>query len=75
MTSPAARDLDELLATWARAQRLPDADAERIRSAIVPEVPALQATWWSEFNSRLSTAIANATATPLPALDALQAVY
>jgi hypothetical protein len=72
MTSPALHDLDQLLATWAHARRLPDADAERIRQAIVPAVPALEATWWAEFNSRISTAITRATATPLPALAALQ---
>lgn len=72
MTSPALHDLDQLLAAWAHARRLPDADAERIRQAIVPAVPALEATWWAEFNSRISTAITRATATPLPALAALQ---
>jgi hypothetical protein len=72
MTSPARQDLDQLLAAWAHARRLPDAEAERIRQAIVPAVPALEATWWSEFNSEISTAIARATATPVPALAALQ---
>ena len=48
------------------------ADAERIRQAIVPEVPALEATWWSEFNSKISTVITRATAIPVPALAALQ---
>jgi hypothetical protein len=64
MTNPAHRDLDQLLAAWAQAQRLPDADAERIRQAIIPPVPALEASWWSEFNSKLSTAIARATPYP-----------
>jgi hypothetical protein len=73
MTTPARHDLDELLAAWAHARRLPDADAERIRQAIVPAVPTLEATWWSEFNSRISTAITRATATPGPALAALGA--
>jgi hypothetical protein len=72
MTSPARHDLDQLLAAWAHARRLPDAEAERIRQAIVPAVPALEATWWSEFNDKISTAIARATATPVPALAALQ---
>lgn len=72
MTSPAPHDLDQLLAAWAHARRLPDADAERIRQAIVPAVPALSATWWSEFNSKISTAITRATTTPVPALAALQ---
>jgi hypothetical protein len=72
MTSPARQDLDQLLAAWAQARRLPDAEAERIRQAIVPAGPALEATWWSEFNSKISTAIARATATPVPALAALQ---
>jgi hypothetical protein len=72
MTGPALHDLDELLAAWAHARRLPDADAERIRQAIVPAVPALSATWWSEFNSKLSTAITRATEIPVPALAALQ---
>jgi hypothetical protein len=71
MTGPAFDDLDRLLAAWAQTRRLPDEDAERIRQAIVPAVPALEATWWSEFNSKLSTAIARATATPVPALAAL----
>jgi hypothetical protein len=68
MTGPAFDDLDRLLAAWAQTRRLPDEDAERIRQAMVP---ALEATWWSEFNSKLSTAIARATATPVPALAAL----
>jgi hypothetical protein len=68
----AAHDLDQLLAAWARANRLSDADAERIRQAIVPAVPALQAGWWSEFNSKLSAAITRATATPAPALAVLR---
>jgi hypothetical protein len=72
MTSPAAHDLDQLLAAWAQTRRLPDADAERIRQAIVPAAPTLEATWWAEFNSKLSSAIARATATPVPALAALQ---
>ena len=72
MTGPALHDLDELLAAWAHARRLPGADAERIRQAIVPAVPALSATWWSEFNSKLSTAITRATEIPVPALAALQ---
>jgi hypothetical protein len=72
MTSPARPDLDALLATWARAQRLPDADAERILQAIVPPVAAPSMTWWSEFNDKLSTAIARATATPAPALAVFQ---
>jgi hypothetical protein len=72
MTSPARQDLDQLLAAWADVRRLPDADAERIRQAIVPAVPALEASWWWEFNSRLSTAIMRATATPAPALAALR---
>jgi hypothetical protein len=68
----AAHDLDELLAAWAQARRLPEADAERVRQAIVPAAPALQASWWSEFNSKLSTAITRATATPAPALSVLR---
>jgi hypothetical protein len=32
----------------------------------------LSAIWWTEFNSKLSTAITRATATPVPALAALQ---
>jgi hypothetical protein len=71
MTGPARPDLDQLLAAWASARRLPDAQAERIRQAIVPEPPPLEATWWTDFNDRLSTAIARATATPAPALAAL----
>ena len=45
MTNPAHHDLDQLLAAWAHAQRLPSADAERIRQAIIPPVPALEASW------------------------------
>lgn len=71
MTTAGRPDLDELLATWAQARRLPDADAERIRQAIIPPVPALEGSWWSEFNSKLSTAITRATTTPVPALAAL----
>jgi hypothetical protein len=68
----AAHDLDQLLAAWAQSRRLPEADAERVRQAIVPAAPALQASWWSEFNSKLSTAISRATATPAPALSVLR---
>jgi hypothetical protein len=71
MTSPARSDLDQLLAAWASARRLPDAEAERVRRAIVPADPVLPATWWSDLNDRVSTAIARATATPAPALAAL----
>ena len=56
---------------WASARRLPDAEAELIRQAIVPAVPTLSGTWWSDFNDKISTAIARATATPGPALAAL----
>jgi hypothetical protein len=72
MTSPAPHDLDQLLAAWAQARRLPAAEAERIRQAIVPPVPALEASWWTEFNHKISTAITRATATPVPALAALR---
>jgi hypothetical protein len=71
MSSPAPPDLDRLLAAWADARRLPDADAERIRLAILPPVPPLEATWWTELNSKLSAVITRATATPVPALAAL----
>ena len=71
MTSQPRPNLDQLLTAWAEAQRLADADAERIRQAIVPAAPPLQATWWSDFNEKISTAIARATATPGPALAAL----
>jgi hypothetical protein len=72
MTRSAPHDLDQLLTAWAQARRLPDTDAEQIRQTIVPAVPALPATWWSEFNSKISSAITRATATPAPALAALQ---
>jgi streptomycin 6-kinase len=71
MTTPAPNDLDELLAAWAHARRLSDAEAERILKAIVPAAPGLSASWWSEFNSRMSAAVMRATATPVPALAAL----
>jgi hypothetical protein len=71
MTDPARADLDQLLATWASTQQLPDATAEQIRQAILPAVPTLSPTWWSDFNSKLSTAITRATTTPVPALAAL----
>ena len=67
MTGPAGPDLDQLLAAWAQAHRLTDADAERIRQAIIPADLALPATWWSDFNSKVSEAIARATAMPAPA--------
>ena len=69
MTSPARPDLDRLLDAWASARRLPE--AELIRQAVVPAVPTLSGTWWSDFNDKISTAIARATATPAPALAAL----
>jgi hypothetical protein len=72
MTGPAPHDLDELLVAWAHARRLPDADADQILQAILPAAPALSATWWSDFNHKISTAITRATATPVPALVALQ---
>ena len=71
MSSPVRYDLDQLLATWARTRRLPDADAERIRQAIVPAVAAPSATWWAEFNDKLSGVITRATADPVPALAGL----
>ena len=71
MTSPAGHDLDQLLGMWARTHRLADADAERIRQAIVPEDLPLPATWWSDFNGRVSEAIARATAMPASAVAAL----
>ena len=52
--------------------RLPDADAERIRLAIVPAVAAPSMTWWSEFNDKLSTAISRATSLPVPGLAGVQ---
>jgi hypothetical protein len=73
MTGPTRHDLDQLLAAWAQARRLPDAEAERLRRAIVPADPGLPAGWWSEFNDRISSAINRATATPGPALAALAA--
>jgi hypothetical protein len=72
MSSPARHDLDRLLAAWAQARRLPEDDAEGIRQAIVPAVPTLSAGWWSEFNSKLSSVITRATATPAPALAAMR---
>jgi hypothetical protein len=72
MTTAGRPDLDELLATWAQARRLPDADAERIRQAIVPAVAAPSMTWWSEFNDKISTAISRATSMPVPGLAGVQ---
>jgi hypothetical protein len=72
MTSAGRPDLDELLASWAQARRLPGADAERILLAIVPAVAAPSMTWWSEFNDKLSTAISRATALPVPGLAGVQ---
>jgi hypothetical protein len=68
MTSPAGHDLDELLAAWAQARRLPDVDAEQIRQAVVP---TLSETWWSDFSSKMSAVVTRATTTPVPALAAL----
>ena len=70
MTGTAGHDLDQLLAVWAQTQRLADADAERIRQTIVPQDLALPATWWSDFNSKVSEVIAHATAMPAPAVAA-----
>jgi hypothetical protein len=72
MTRPAGPDLEQLLAAWAQANRLADTDAERIRQAIVPDDLALPATWWSDFNSKVSEAIARATTMPAPAIAAWQ---
>jgi hypothetical protein len=72
MTTAGRPDLDELLATWAQARRLPDPDAERIRQAIVPSVAAPSMTWWSEFNDKISTAIGRATSMPIPGLAGVQ---
>ena len=68
MTSPAGHDLDRLLAVWAQTHRLADTDAERIRQAIVPDDLPLPATWWSDFNSKVSEVITRATAMPVPAM-------
>jgi len=70
MTSLAGHDLDQLLAVWAQTHRLTDADAEQIHQTIVPEDLALPATWWSDFNSKLSETIARATTMPAPAIAA-----
>jgi hypothetical protein len=70
MTSHADHELDQLLAVWAQTHRLADADAEQIRQTIVPEDLALPATWWSDFNSRVSEVIARATAMTTPAIAA-----
>ena len=70
MTGTAGHDLDQLLAAWAQIHRLADTDAERIRQTIVPQDLVLPATWWSDFNSRVSEAIARATAMPAPAVAA-----
>ena len=70
MTGTAGHHLDQLLAVWAQTHRLTDADAERIRQTIVPEGLALPATWWSDFNSKVSEVIARATAMPAPAVAA-----
>jgi hypothetical protein len=67
MTGPRRPELDDLLATWAQARRLPDAEADRILRAIIPAVPAPSMTWWAEFNDKLSSVIIRATAAPLPA--------
>jgi hypothetical protein len=72
MTTTGRPHLDGLLATWAQARRLPDADAERIRQAIVPAVAAPSMTWWSEFNDKISTAIGRATSMPIPGLAGVQ---
>ena len=71
MSSPAPPDLDRLLAAWADARRLPEADAERILLAILPPVAPLEASWWTELNGKLSAVVTRATATPVPALAAL----
>ncbi|MGH3319770.1 MAG: hypothetical protein ACRDN9_06230 [Streptosporangiaceae bacterium] len=63
--------LDELLAAWAQRRRLPDADAEDIRRAIIHEAPALPATWWIDFNRQMAATVVRAT-TPAPALAALR---
>ena len=55
-----------------QARRLADADAERIRLAIVPADPAPSVTWWSDFNDKLSTAISRATSLPVPGLAGVQ---
>ena len=70
MTGTAGHDLDQLLAVLAQTHRLADADAERIRQTIVPEDLTLPATWWSDFNSKVSEVIARATAMPAPAVTA-----
>jgi hypothetical protein len=71
MTDSGPPDLDSLLASWAHTQRLSDVEAEQIRQAILPVVPTLSPTWWSDFNAKLSTAIARATTSLVPALAAL----
>jgi hypothetical protein len=71
MTARPRSELDDLLAAWAAARRLPEADADRIRQAIAPAEAGLPATWWTEFNGRLSEVISRATAMPVPALPAL----
>jgi hypothetical protein len=72
MTDP-GDDLDLLLGAWASATRLPAAEAERIRQAIVPVAEALPAAWWTDFNTKLSGVVTRATMTPGPALAAFAA--
>ena len=71
MTDPTSPTLEHLLAAWAQTQQLSAADAAQIRQAIVPSIPTLSPTWWSDFNTKLSNTITRATTTPVPALAAL----
>ena len=69
MTSQARHDLDQLLAAWARGPAAaPTLTPSGSARPIVPADPTLSATWWSDFNSQVSAAIARATTTPAPAL-------
>ena len=64
------RDLDAMLGTWAASVRLTDAEAARIRQAVVREsasdaVPTVTATplapsWWKDFSLQVSDVMVDA---------------
>ena len=73
MTSQARPNLDQLLTAVGRgpaaAPTLTPSGSARPSSR---RTRPFSATWWSDFNARISATIARATTTPAPALAALQ---
>ena len=52
--------LERALGAWSSAYRLPDADRERIRAAVVT-APSVDRLWWARFNTQIDGVVALVT--------------